>query len=168
MAACGACGSTILFGGTKIEGERYCNEDCATRGQYMRIAAQVPEADVKQFVREMHTGPCPKCRQGNSTDVHTSYFVWSALVMTSWQNKPQVSCRSCGLKSQAGNLIGSLLLGWWGLPWGIVMTPVQVVRNIVAMIRPPDRDTPSPALERVARLHIGSQIARRMAQERAA
>lgn len=159
MATCGACSSTILFGGHTIDGQRFCNADCATRGQYIRIAAHVPEVEVKQVVRQLHTGKCPKCSNAGPVDVHTSYFVWSALIMTSWQNKPQVSCRSCGLKSQAGNLVGSLLLGWWGFPWGILMTPIQVIRNIVAMVRPPDAHTPSPALERIARLHIGAQIA---------
>lgn len=70
---------------------------------------------------------------------NTAHRVWSALVLTNWSSHPAISCRGCALKRQAGSLLSCLVLGWWGLPWGLVWTPVQVIRNIVGMVKPPER-----------------------------
>ena len=59
-------------------------------------------------------------------------------------------CRPCAVKIQAGNLVFSSLLGWWGFPHGPPITPVQVVRNLIAIVAPPDPSHPSPKLVQVA------------------
>jgi hypothetical protein len=87
-------------------------------------------------------------------DLHTSYRVWSAVVMTQWSSRPAVSCRSCATKRALGDATYSLVLGWWGFPWGPLMTPVQVVRNVVAMVRKPDPAEPSEALRNAVRMQI--------------
>ncbi len=55
------------------------------------------------------------------------------MVLTSWSSKPKLSCKSCATKRQLGAMAFSSVAGWWGLPWGLVMTPVQIIRNIVEM-----------------------------------
>jgi hypothetical protein len=69
-----------------------------------------------------------------------------------------VSCKSCGDKSQIGGILSSALLGWWGFPWGLIMTPVQICRNIAGMMRKVDNTMPSEDLTRVARIHLASQV----------
>ena len=54
-------------------------------------------------------------------------------------------------------LLSSTLLGWWGFPWGLLVTPMQIARNISALTRRPDPLTPSPELLRAARIHIATQ-----------
>ena len=83
--------------------------------------------------------------------------VWSALVLTSWSSRPAVTCGSCGTKSKLGNLVYCLFLGWWGLPFGLLITPVQIGRNLVALFTGPDPSTPSPKLENILRLHLAAQ-----------
>jgi hypothetical protein len=90
-------------------------------------------------------------------DVHKSYRVWSALVMTQWSSSMQVSCRPCELKKQMADAGFSFFLGWWGFPWGLFVTPVQVTRNIWSTAKPPDPSKPSPQLERALRLAIARQ-----------
>ncbi|HXH41967.1 MAG TPA: hypothetical protein VNN08_25305 [Thermoanaerobaculia bacterium] len=94
-------------------------------------------------------------------DVHVSYQIWSALFLTSWKNTPQVSCRPCGFRSQLGNAAFSLFLGWWGIPWGLIMTPVQIVRNIVAMAKGASADGPSTNLQRMIGLALASEMSQR-------
>jgi hypothetical protein len=91
--------------------------------------------------------------------VHTSYRVWSALVLTNWSNSLQVSCRSCGLKKQLADSAFSLALGWWGFPWGLIMTPIQVGRNLVRAARPPEISKPSAQLEKAIRISVAKQLA---------
>ena len=84
-------------------------------------------------------------------------------LVTSWQSKPHVCCRKCGIKKQAGDAILSCMVGWWGLPWGLVMTPVQIVRNVVAISSPPSPSVPSQQLERLVRLTIATNLVARNA-----
>jgi hypothetical protein len=159
MARCAACGTTILFGGQRAGDQRYCNATCLATGQALAVARQLPEAEVQSFVQRLHVGPCPKCRGNGPVEVYRVHKVWSALIITSWSSVRQVSCRSCASKAQLGGIAFSLLLGWWGFPWGLILTPVQVVRNLRGLLRTPDPYRPSPELETVARVQLVSQLA---------
>jgi len=157
MAACAFCGSTIVFGGIKDGNDRYCNARCHGSGMLVAAASAIPDHMIQTELLNLHGGPCPKCRQTGPVDVHRRYRVWSALVITSFRTLPQVSCRSCGMKGQLGDSAFSLVFGWWGFPWGIVMTPVQIARNLKGVMSAPDPTRPSPELERVVRLSLGAR-----------
>jgi hypothetical protein len=168
MAKCDYCGSTILFGG-KRQGElRFCNAKCSERGALLAISRQVPDSTVNEAVTRIHQGPCPKCGGSGPVDVHVHHQVWSALVLTSWKSAPQICCRSCGVKSQLGDTAFSLLLGWWGFPWGLLVTPVQIGRNVVGMLRPPDPLKASPKLEKAVRMNIAAQAVLQQQKQRSA
>lgn len=165
MANCAYCNTYILFGGAKDGNLRFCNEDCKQKGYLHAFSQSLPEDFIQQQVEEVHQGQCPRCQGRGPVDVHTSYFVWSILVLTSWKNKPQVSCRSCGIKSQLGNALGSALVGWWGIPHGLLLTPVQIVRNFIGIFNPPPASRPSPTLSNMIRLHLGAQVLARQQQQ---
>lgn len=158
MAACSACGTTILFGGTQDGELRFCNAKCHTKGYLVRIAQSIPADAIAQQASGIYHGRCPKCQGPGPVDVRTSYRVWSALLLTSWQSDPAICCRSCGRKKQAADALFSLLLGWWGFPWGLVMTPVQIGRNIAGMFQSDDHQ-PSKALETATSLLLASRVA---------
>jgi hypothetical protein len=160
MANCAYCGTSILFGGRRVGELRYCNATCQQRANLLAWSQQVPAPVVQQQVMSVHQGRCPQCSGPGPVDVHTSYRVFSALIITRWMNTPQVSCRSCGVKKQLIGVGYSLLLGWWGFPWGLIMTPVQIVRNISGMVSVQDPTRPSAQLERTLRVTIGAQAAR--------
>jgi hypothetical protein len=161
MAACSACGSTILFGGKTSGDLRFCNARCQSKGSLIILARQLPPDMVEQRVRSVYQGACPKCHGAGPVDVHVSYQIWSVVFLTSWKNTPQVSCRPCGVRSQLGNAAFSLFLGWWGIPWGLIMTPVQIVRNIVAMSKGVSADGPSANLQRIIGLALAAEVAQR-------
>lgn len=50
----------------------------------------------------------------------------------------------------------SLFAGWWGFPFGLIMTPVQLARGIAALCKPPDPGQPSPKLVQFAMAHIAA------------
>ncbi len=159
MAKCDYCGSTILFGGARDGDLRFCNARCQSAGTLLRLSNSIPEPSVQEVLWKVHQGACPKCGGRGPVDVHTSYWVWSALVLTQWSSRPQVSCRGCGVKSQLGATATSLVVGWWGIPWGLIFTPVQVIRNVVALASPPDANSPSPRLEKQVRLSLAAELA---------
>jgi hypothetical protein len=164
MASCAYCSTTILFGGVRDGNDRFCNARCHQSHQLMSVAEQLPPDVVQQQIAMLHQGACPKCGGRGPIDIHTVYKVWSALVLTSWFNTPQLSCRACATRSQTGGALFSLGLGWWGFPWGLVMTPVQITRNIVAMSRGPDPARPSAKLEKHVKVSLAAKLLQRANQ----
>lgn len=158
MAKCGACGTTILFGGRELGGRKFCGDACVARGQVALAASQIPPDMLRRRAQEIHSGPCPKCQGMGPVDVHSSYHVWSALLLTRWWSEPRISCRACGRKRQFSALIGSTLLGWWGFPWGLIMTPVQIGRNVSALLKEIPPREPSTLLEQAAALELGTKL----------
>jgi hypothetical protein len=156
MSKCDYCGSTIIFGGKRDGNGRFCNQACQARGGLLAISRQIPEATVQEQVWKAHQGLCPKCSGPGPIDVHVSHKVWSALLITHWSSTPQISCRSCGVKSQMSGTVFSLMLGWWGIPWGLVLTPIQIGRNLFGITRPPEPSKPSVQFEKIVRMNIAA------------
>lgn len=159
MATCAACNSTILFGGKRDANGRFCNQKCQVRGALLAAANQIPETAIREQVWQIHQGLCPKCGGAGPVDVYVTHKVWSALFLTSWKSTLEVSCRPCGRKSQWMGVASSAVLGWWGFPWGLVFTPVQIGRNLAAIARAADASSPSPQLEKVVRITLAGQMA---------
>lgn len=155
MAACDYCGTTILFGGKRDGNLRFCNEECQRKGVVAVAAQQMPDDFVSEQVRQVHQGACPRCGGAGPVDVYTSHRVWSALALTSWSSRPHIVCKSCGMKAQVGDAVFCLALGWWGFPWGLIVTPVQITRNLAGLFRSESAE-PSPQLEHFIRMHIAA------------
>ncbi len=156
MANCAYCNSFILFGGSKDGPRTYCNTKCHQGAYYLSIAQQIPENTINEAIMHLNFTGCPACKGSGPVDVHTSHLVWSALILTSWSSTPKVSCRKCGVKGQLGKAAASLVVGWWGFPWGLIMTPVQVCRNISGILAPPVH--PSPQLKKMIGLSMAAQM----------
>jgi len=158
MAQCGYCGTTIIFGGVRDGDQRFCNKRCHQNGYVLRVAQHVPADVLDRQTEEVFRGNCPRCRGLGPIDVHKVHKVWSAILLTTWNSSQQVCCRSCATKSQLGGVLFSLLLGWWGFPWGLILTPVQITRNIVGMCAGPHPSHPSAELRTLVQVTLGAKI----------
>ena len=163
MKKCAYCGTTIVFGGKKHEDHKdleFCSEKClhkGIKGLLLDKAKDIPEEKIIKTVEEVHSGRCPKCNGPGPVDAYTSHSVYSLLFFTSWYSTPHICCRSCGTKSQFGGIILSLVLGWWGFPWGFLMTPVQIIRNIHGLFSAPSPSMPSEELKNRVRLLLAAE-----------
>lgn len=157
MAKCSYCSTTLIFGGKKEGDLRFCNDECWQKGRVLLIANEIPDDVIKQYARDIHSGLCPKCEQQRGpVDVYTSHKIWSMILMTSWSSVPQISCRSCGVKAMLAGTASSFFLGWWGIPWGILITPVQIAKNVWGLLRIEESMQPSSKLERMVRINLAS------------
>ena len=156
MAKCDYCGTTILWGATRDGDFVFCGSKCHKEGHLLSAIDQVPEDVVRKEVLAVYEGLCPKCSGPGPVDVHTAYEVWSAFIITCWQSCPQISCRGCGNKARAFNAFACMLVGWWALA-GLIMTPIQIGRNIAGLFGRTDSG-PSPQLVRLVRLQIAARI----------
>src|SRR5262245_33534282 len=158
MGNCSHCKTFVLFGGVQLQGLRYCSESCAQLGQLARVAQTLPDREIRKHVWDTYKGDCPCCGGAGPVDVRMSYRGFSALFSTRWTTHSQLACRSCGVKAQLLSLLFCLLLGWWGFPWGLLVTPVQIIRNLVGLLVG-DSGTPSDTLDRIVRLRMAERQA---------
>jgi hypothetical protein len=149
----------MLLGGKTDHTGRYCSARCQQAGNLLALSNQLPPHELERMVEEVRHSNCPRCNGPGPVDVYKAHYVWSALVLTSWSSKPEVSCKSCATRRQLGALLCSGLFGWWGFPWGLGMTPIQIARNIAELAGGPKSDAPSPLLHKFVRLHAGARVA---------
>jgi hypothetical protein len=155
MAKCGYCGSTFFLSGLRSGANRFCSKKCQHKARLLEISRAAPADIVEREVEKVYRGNCPKCGQLGPIDAHKYFEVWSLIYLTRWAASQQISCRSCATKRQLGALFFSLFCGWWGVPWGLIITPMQIFRNIRAMWRKSDSSGPSSDLRTLIQLEIG-------------
>lgn len=139
---CYYCKHTILFGGVKDKGLTYCNKKCHALG----YVVEMEEDEVLNIALDIHEGNCPKCGGSGPVDLYKSFLVYSVLVITSHQDRLHLCCVNCGSKAISKDLMISALAGWWGFPFGFIITPIQVIRGLVALASKPSPERPSSAL----------------------
>jgi hypothetical protein len=110
------------------------------------VANQETEDYIREQVRVIHQGKCPRCSGHGPVDVHTSHWVWSAGLFTRWGSSPHICCRKCGRVEQIKAALFAFVLGWWGFPWGFLMTPVQIIQNLAGLFGGPNDSKPSENL----------------------
>jgi hypothetical protein len=149
-----------LFGGVREGGYRFCKPECRDSAHSLiASAAQLPDEFVIEKARQVHGGSCPKCHGPGPVDVHVKHTVWSAFVLTQWRSTPILCCESCGTKAKLGALAFTSLFGWWGMPWGLIFTPMQIVRNLRALLASINPDEPSNELVQMVRSDLSSRLA---------
>lgn len=152
MTFCEYCGTFILFGGKTKAGLRFCSKTCLTKGHYLTTGEEAPDGLVEEVVQRIHSLRCPRCEGRGPVDVHVSYRVWSLIGITKWYTRTALCCQLCGFKQKMMDLLYCLALGWWSPFWGLLITPLQVFRNIVSILDEPDHQQPSEKLYKYVRL----------------
>ncbi|MDR0705012.1 MAG: hypothetical protein LBF88_08490 [Planctomycetaceae bacterium] len=162
MSNCTNCGEFILFGGIKDGLNHFCSEKCRQRFSLAAIEQlaqeHLPDNFVEQQVNEFHQSDCPCCGGRGPIDIHNSYRCVSLIVLTRSQTIPQLSCRSCAGSAKLKNLLLTGFFGWWGLPWGLVLTPLYIGKNLYGLIFPTPSDRPSEQLRQHVKTTLLIQI----------
>jgi len=160
MATCMTCGKTIIAGGVKDHGYRFCSKPCHQRkAAYISKLSEVPEAAVAAEVEKLRAMRCPRCKGNGPLNEHKSAFVYSMIILTRFGEKKHMCCTKCALKSQALDTLGAATLGWWGVPFGLILTPIGIVTNLVQMGVSLNRKGPSKSLRSFARERLARQAA---------
>lgn len=94
---------------------------------------QISEVSTKSFddyVEILRSLPCPVCNNNfeklNATIVAN---VFSFVLITHYSKEVKIACPRCLNKMNNNAMIKTALLGWWGLPWGIIRTPQALILN---------------------------------------
>lgn len=141
---CHLCGQTFpraqLFG---LPGDFTCDACMAAhRGRFGRVRgfgkgeAPATAAAPAPTVGPRPGGACPRCGQACRARFSVEFAqVISFLVITFNRADTVEGCRACCLRFGLTRTLITLLVGWWGIPFGILFTPIALVKNIPALLR---------------------------------
>jgi len=156
---CDFCGKSTLFSVIRNEGQKFCSKNCLRNARLMEAAVDISEQEILNRAVEIKNGPCPSCRGRESEiEIRKSYWVWSAVFFTRWGTSPKICCKKCGVQSNLISIGSCLFFGWWGIPWGLFITPAQIISNVAAMFRRIDHTKPSLELLQTAKLQLAETL----------
>ena len=88
-------------------------------------------AEITELSQKLRSLPCPLCGNKtaklNGTIMHTAK---SFVIFSFFRKEPIIGCPDCLDKKNKESIISTALLGWWGIPWGILKTPFYIYNNI--------------------------------------
>ncbi|MFW5784662.1 MAG: hypothetical protein ACOCW1_00635 [Chitinispirillaceae bacterium] len=155
MKRCAYCGTDILFvEGRTVDGLHFCNSRCASHAPFFPFTDQVTSDELDDFVNKIYKGNCPVCNKRGPVNFYLSHRISSALVMSSWGSRHKICCRRCGTKMLLLAMFRCFFLGWWNFPWGVIMTPVQIIRNSVEILNGYIQEKPSGRFRRALKLKL--------------
>lgn len=156
---CDFCNSSAKHSAVLNEGQRFCSNSCLQNARLLEVSEDIPKETILHHASKIKEGVCPLCQQSSSkTEVRRYYRVWSAVVLTEWAERSHICCHSCGWKTNLESIIFCMLFGWWGIPWGLIITPGQIISNIAEMFRAKAESSPSEELLRAARLELAAKL----------
>jgi len=108
--------------------ERNLSEDIE-RGIDIQFKA-IDEDTLAEYVELIRNQPCPVCNAAieklNASQIQT---VYSFIVFTTYNKDFKIACPGCLTTANNNAMVKSALLGWWGLPWGIIRTIQALLFN---------------------------------------
>lgn len=75
-------------------------------------------------------GPCSSCGRRDAEIVAPVYVVSVGMFTFRHPGRFRNLCASCGRLTAVPATLATLLLGWWGIPWGLVWTPNALLDNV--------------------------------------
>lgn len=93
---------------------------------------EMTDSERKAFEFKIVNLPCPECGN-NDSELEGSLIrtVMSFIVLTTYKKEHVISCTNCKKRLKKSALTKTVLLGWWGIPWGIFRTPHALVMAMI-------------------------------------
>jgi len=155
---CDFCGNSAKSKPVLDGGQRFCRPRCLHAARISEAAVDLSEADITTAARAIQDGDCPTCRQsGSLVEVRFYHRVMSFGLFTRYTKSSKICCMKCGRKENLKSFALTFLLGWWGMPFGVLFTPTYLLANVGEMFERRRRGELSEELVREARYSLASQ-----------
>jgi hypothetical protein len=90
----------------------------------------VSEKALLDYAELLRKQPCPVCNATTEKlNATLAATVMSFIIMTNYKKELKIACPTCLDKQNNKAMLTSGLLGWWGIPWGIVRTVQALILN---------------------------------------
>ena len=97
------------------------------------VDVQVKPVDpgtLSKYTNLLRSQPCPICNStANKLNATIAATVMSFIILTNYKKELIIACPDCLDKKNNDAMLKSALLGWWGLPWGIIRTIQSLILN---------------------------------------
>lgn len=144
---CDFCGRRTGFTPIRDEGQKFCSKYCLRAARLLEVAVDIPDQEIIRHAAEIKNGPCPICHgKVSKIEARKSYWIWSIVIYTRWGMSTKVCCKKCGTQKNLISIGLCMLFGWWGIPYGLVLTPVKIISNTAAIFKRFDNKKPSTEL----------------------
>ena len=89
---------------------------------------ELTESEFNKYCAILRNHPCPNC-ESKTQKINATMIgrVVSMLIMTNYEKSLKVACSDCLDQMHSKANKKSVLLGWWGIPWG----PIQTIRSFI-------------------------------------
>jgi hypothetical protein len=89
------------------------------------------ESELNELKTKITNLSCPDCgSKGTPLIGSLIRTVRSIVVLTTYKKTPVITCKSCADKRRKNAMISTFLLGWWGIPFGIIRTPIALIASL--------------------------------------
>jgi hypothetical protein len=109
-----------------------------TRARYDTLYAQIPQSETASH-HQVAPEPivCSCCKKVTAQPRYTIFFqVTSFVVLTIRTPIQGIFCPKCAESKAIQSTITTWLLGWWGLPWGLVYSVSTIFQNLFGGSKP--------------------------------
>jgi hypothetical protein len=94
------------------------------------LTKQVSAEEFAGYVETLRNLPCPICRgTGEKLNATIVSNVMSFIVFTHQSKEVKIACPRCLNKQNNNAMVKTALLGWWGIPFGLIRTPAALMFN---------------------------------------
>ena len=88
-------------------------------------------AEIDAYCELLRVLDCPVCGASDvKLNATLTSEVISVILFTHRRKELKVACPDCLDKANSGAIAKSAVLGWWGIPWGIVRTVQALAANM--------------------------------------
>ncbi|MBI3713798.1 MAG: hypothetical protein HY253_12680 [Burkholderiales bacterium] len=152
---CDYCSNSARYKPTFDSGQRFCSKKCLHAARISEAAVDLTKTEIEQMAEKIRSGVCPVCNEISSpVEVRFHHTVTSFIVLTRYTKRSSVCCVNCGRKENWKAFVSTFLLGWWGFPWGVFMTPTYLIANLGEMFEGRKVGEPSEDLLREAKFRL--------------
>jgi hypothetical protein len=152
---CDYCGNSAKRNPLFDNGQRFCSSKCLTAIRISEAAVDLSPSEISEKAQSIMNGVCPEC-SGHESIVEVRYYhrVMSIVYFTRYTKKSSLCCVACGRKKNIKSFWLTMLLGWWGFPFGLLFTPAYLIANMGEMFEKRSQGEPSEELLREAKYQL--------------
>ena len=113
-------------------------------------------SETEEYCALIQAAPCPICHSA-STPLNATITskVSSFIFLTTWKEELVIACPTCLDKLTESATSHSIIVGWWGIPWGIIRT-IKAIRSNKKMAKSHHVPYPNASLTAFVRDNVRS------------
>lgn len=120
--SCDYCNSSATYKPVLDSGQRFCSVDCLNNTRLSEISEDIPGREIILHAKELKSSECPKCHiKDNNVEARKYHTIISIVFLSFISDKTHICCISCGRKTNFFAIVYCFFLGWWGIPFGIIV-----------------------------------------------